>query len=118
AGAPAANHPSTTPSLPLPDGRGSDSPSHLVLHEIIHSDRIVNDADFSYRMLARVAALKADFPELVHTILANHELAQVMGAGIIKDGVKVVEAFNNGLEDAFGDEAPSVADAIKEFIFS
>ncbi len=94
------------------------APSHLVLHEIIHSDRLINGADFSYRMLTRVAALKADHPALVHTILANHELAQVMGAGIIKDGVKVVEAFNNGLEDAFGERAPIVAEAIREFIFS
>lgn len=93
-------------------------PSHLVLHEIIHSDRIVNGVDFSYRMLCRVAALKADFPALVHTILANHELAQVMGAGIVKDGVKVVEAFNEGLNEVFGDEASLIADAIKEFIFS
>lgn len=99
-------------------GLESPSPSHLVLHEIVHSDRLINGADFSYRMLARVAALKADHPALVHTLLANHELAQVMGAGIVKDGVKVVEAFNLGLEDAFGAEAPSVSEAIREFIFS
>jgi hypothetical protein len=92
--------------------------SHLVLHEIVHSERIVNDADYSYRMLARVAALKAEFPELVHTLLANHELSQVLGAGIIKDGVKVVEAFNTGVEDVFGEEAPGVQEAIKEFIMS
>jgi hypothetical protein len=54
----------------------------------------------------------------VHAILANHELAQVTGAGIIKDGVKVVEAFNEGVEYAFGDEAGSVQAAIAEFIYS
>jgi len=104
------------PSLPL--SLRPFVPAHLVLHEIIHSDRILNGADYSYRMLARVAALKADHPALVHTLLANHELAQVLGSGIIKDGVKVVEAFNNGLEDAFGDQAPMVSDAIREFIMS
>ena len=93
-------------------------PTHLVLHEIIHSDRLLNGMDFSYRALARVAALKARFPERVHTLLANHELSQVFGAGIIKDGIKVVEAFNDGVEYAFGDEAPSVTAAIKEFILS
>ncbi len=92
--------------------------SHLVLHEIIHSDRLVNEMDFSYRMLCRVAALKVDYPALVHTLLANHELSQVLGAGIIKDGVKVVEVFNEALDYTFGDEAPSVAEAIGEFIFS
>ncbi len=91
---------------------------HLVLHEIIHSDRLVNGMDFSYRALARVAALKAAFPERCHTLLANHELSQIFGAGIVKDGIKVVEAFNDAVEYAFGDEAASVNGAIKEFILS
>lgn len=94
------------------------SVTHLVLHEIIHSDRLMNGMDFSYRALARVAALKASFPERVHAILANHELAQVMGAGIVKDGVKVVEAFNEGVEYAFGGETDAVQEAVREFIYS
>jgi hypothetical protein len=95
-----------------------ESPTHLVLHEIIHSDRLMNGMDFSYRALARVAALKARFPERAHTLLANHELAQIFGAGIIKDGIKVVEAFNDAVEYAFGEEAGLVQAAIKEFILS
>lgn len=105
------------------DGGGTDSaragvPCHLVLHEIIHSDRLINGMDFSYRALARVAALKAAHPEKVHTLLANHELSQITGAGIVKDGVKVVEAFNEGLEYAFGEDTPGVQEAIREFILS
>lgn len=99
-------------------GAGGAGPTHLVLHEIIHSDRLVNGMDFSFRALARVAALKAEFPERVHTLLANHELAQVFGSGIIKDGIKVVDAFNEGVEYAFGDEAGEVQGAIREFILS
>jgi hypothetical protein len=93
-------------------------PAHLVLHEIIHSDRLMNGMDFSYRALARAAALKVAYPERVHMLLANHELSQVTGAGIVKDGVKVVEAFNAGLEYAFGGEAPAVEEAVNEFIYS
>lgn len=93
-------------------------PTHLLLHEIVHSDRLVDGMDFSHRALARVAALKAAFPERVHVVLANHELAQMVGAGIIKDGVKVVEAFNEGVEYAFGDDAGAVQDAIREFVRS
>lgn len=92
--------------------------SHLVLHEIIHSDRLINGMDFSYRALARVAALKTEHPEHVHTLLANHELSQIAGAGIIKDGVKVVEVFNDALDYAFGEEMTAVQDAIREFILS
>jgi hypothetical protein len=110
--------PETTTSLRHSGTSSLPPPTHLVLHELIHSDRLINGMDFSYRALARVAALKSDFPERVHTLLANHELAQVMGAGIIKDGVKVVEAFNEGVEYAFGDDAPSVQEAIREFILS
>ncbi len=99
-------------------GRDADGATHLLLHEIIHSERLVGGMDFSYRALARIAALKAMFPERIHTILANHELAQVLGAGIVKDGVKVVEAFNEGVEHACGDHAPRVQEAIRDFIFS
>lgn len=93
-------------------------PKHLMLHEVIHSDNLMNGMDFSYRALARVAALKADHPEHVHTLLANHELSQIIGAGIVKAGVKVVEAFNEGLEYAFGDEHGRVAEAIEAFVRS
>ena len=103
---------------PGPDSAPPPVPTHLVLHEIIHSDRLINGMDFSYRALARVAALKARFPELVHALLANHELSQVFGAGIVKDGVRVVEAFNDAVDYAFGEDAASVTDAIKQFIMS
>lgn len=93
-------------------------PVHLVLHEVVHSDRLVNGLDMSYRALVRVAALKADHPEHVHTLLANHELAQIVGAGIIKNGVKVVEAFNDGLDFVFGEAADLVHAAIDEFVRS
>jgi len=99
-------------------GPAPAEPAHLVLHEIIHSDRLMNGMDFSYRALARAAALKVVYPERVHMLLANHELSQVTGAGIVKDGVKVVEAFNAGLEYAFGGEAAAVEEAVREFIYS
>lgn len=95
-----------------------NGPTHLVLHEVIHSDRLVNGMDFSYRALARVAALKAAFPERVHTLLANHELSQLVGAGIVKDGIRVVQVFNEAVDYVFKDEAPRVHNAIRAFIRS
>lgn len=100
-------------------GESADRPAaHLTLHELIHSDRLINDMDFSYRVLTRVAELKACHPEHVHVLLANHELAQVLGSGIVKDGVLVVDAFNDGVEYAFGADAERVTEAIGEFIWS
>jgi hypothetical protein len=90
--------------------------SHLVLHEIIHPERLVNGMDLSFRALAKVADLKARFPEFVHILLGNHELAQLTNANIMKDGVKNVHAFKAGLQYAFGDEWTRVEAAMNTFI--
>lgn len=92
--------------------------AHLTLHEVIHSDRLINGVDMSYTALVRVALVKAAFPEHCHTLLANHELSQIAGAGIIKDGANVVALFNEGVEWVFGADAPSVQSAIGGFIRS
>ncbi len=97
---------------------GDAQRAHLTLHEIIHSDRLMNGMDFSFRALGRAAVLKLDHPEHVHTLLANHELAQVIGSGLVKDGVSVVEAFEEGVEYAFGDQTEQVIQAISIFIRS
>ncbi len=91
-------------------------PRHITFHEVIHSDRLLNGLDLSYRALARIAELKIKAPERVHMLLANHELAQVVGAGIVKDGVRCVEAFNDGLGYVFGDDWEQVAKALGGFI--
>jgi hypothetical protein len=91
---------------------------HVTFHELIHSDRLINDVDFSYRVLVRVAALKAARPTRVHVLLANHELAQIAGRGIVKDGLNVVKAFNDGVEHVFGSEYQRVTGAINDFIRS
>lgn len=93
-----------------------EPPVHVTFHEVIHSDRILNGLDLSYRALARIAEAKVRAPERVHTLLANHELAQIVGAGIVKDGVRCVEAFNDGLGYVFGDDWERVAQALGEFI--
>ncbi|MEM9166026.1 MAG: metallophosphoesterase [Planctomycetota bacterium] len=102
----------------LMPGSTSADRAHLTLHEIIHSDRLIHGMDFSYRALANVAKLKADHPEHVHTLLANHELAQLLKSLILKDGVKCVEAFEQALDYAFGSEADAVENAIDGFIRS
>lgn len=99
-----------------PGAESGAPPVHITLHEIIHSDRLINGMDFSYRALVRVAELKRRFPERVHVLLGNHELSQVVGAGIVKDGIKVVEAFDLGVEYVFGGDTTRVNEAIKTFV--
>ncbi|MBL0869417.1 MAG: hypothetical protein IBJ18_02440 [Phycisphaerales bacterium] len=97
---------------------GSVPRAHLTLHELIHPDTLSNGRDLSVRVFAKVADLKARFPRHVHTLLANHELAEIVGAGIIKDGVNVVKLFDEGVEFLFGEDAPMVMDALREFVRS
>jgi len=91
---------------------------HLILHEIVHGPNFVNGKDLSIRTLARVAQLKLQFPNQVHILLANHELAQIAGAGISKSGVGVCEAFDAGVEFLYGDDAPLIHNAISRYVKS
>lgn len=89
---------------------------HVVLHELIHGEHLINSMDFSYRMLARVAELVVAYPAQVHPMLANHELSQMTGKGVSKGAGNSVELFNDALEYVFGDAWEEVSDAVKGFI--
>ena len=89
---------------------------HVVFHEIIHSERLINGMDFSHRTLIRVAQLVVRFPNQVHPLLANHELAQLTGKGVSKGAGNNVLLFDDGLAFVFGDDWELVAEAIKRFI--
>ncbi|MFT3683946.1 MAG: metallophosphoesterase [Phycisphaerales bacterium] len=97
---------------------GDQEPAHLTLHELIHGDNLIDDMDPSYRALVRAAALKVANPEHVHVLLANHELSQIAGRGVIKNGLNCVKAFNDGVDYVFGDDAPDVHAALAAFIRS
>lgn len=103
------------------DGEFGAEEQHLTLHEIIHGELPEQPGlplDTSYRGLTRVAALKAQHPELVHILLANHELAQAIGSGIMKNGVPCVKAFDAGVESVFADKSEHVFEAIRDFVFA
>src|SRR5947209_6129529 len=92
---------------------------HLVLHELIHGDHFdPKGAEDSWRMLYQAAELKCNFPNQVHFLLANHDLAQIHGEGIMKAGLSVCEAFNAGVKRDFATGATLVTVAITEFLLS
>jgi hypothetical protein len=92
---------------------------HLILHELIHGDHYDKEgAEDSWHMLYTAAMLKSDFSRQVHFLLANHDLAQVQGEGIMKAGLSVCEAFTAGVRRDFGDRADAVSIAISEFFLS
>ncbi|HLL87790.1 MAG TPA: metallophosphoesterase, partial [Tepidisphaeraceae bacterium] len=92
---------------------------HLVLHELIHGDRFdASGAEGSWETLYKAAALKCDFPDQVHFLLANHDLAQIYGEGIMKAGISVCEAFTAGVKRDFPDGGTGVTIAVSEFLLS
>jgi hypothetical protein len=92
---------------------------HLILHELIHGEHYDPEgADGSWQSLYRAAELKCDFPEQVHFLLANHDLAQIHGEGIMKSGMSVCEAFTAGVKRDFGSDYGKVILAITEFFLS
>lgn len=98
---------------------GNNPKRHIILHELIHGDRFdPNGADGSWEILFKAAELKCDFPRQVHFLLANHDLAQIHGEGIMKAGLSVCEAFNAGIKRDFGHAADTVIVALTEFLLS
>lgn len=98
---------------------GSHPQRHVILQELIHGDHFdAKGAEESWKILVKAAELKCDFPNQVHFILANHDLAQVHGEGIMKAGLSVCEAFNAGVERDFADRHGLVQAAISEFLLS
>ncbi|MDB5328574.1 MAG: Calcineurin-like phosphoesterase superfamily domain protein [Phycisphaerales bacterium] len=92
---------------------------HLVLHELLHGDHFDNDGrEDSWKMLHMAAELKCDFPDQVHFLMANHDLAQIHGEGIMKAGLSVCEAFNKAIKRDFPGHDMSVQVSITEFLLS
>jgi hypothetical protein len=98
---------------------GKNHHRHLVLQELIHGEHFdESGAEESWITLYRAAALKVDFSQQVHFLLANHDLAQIHGRGIMKGSTSVCEAFNKGVKKAFKDKAGRIQVAITEFLLS
>lgn len=92
---------------------------HVVLHELIHGDHYDGaGAEDSWQMLYQAAELKCNFPGQVHFLLANHDLAQIHGEGIMKAGLSVCEAFNAAVNRDFKDRGTLVTVAITEYLLS
>jgi len=97
----------------------TDGPDRrLLLQEIIHGPHRVNGRDLSARTLMRVASLQLAFPDQVHVILGNHELAQLTRRPIVKHGVNMVEAFDDGIEAMYDSRAEDVRWAMDRYFES
>lgn len=86
---------------------------HLVLQELVHEINKYNEdrPDLSHRLVDLVCSLKCQYPDRVHLILGNHELSELTGRVIGKDGQTLNERFREGIKLSYGDAAEEVYEA-------
>ncbi|MBI4716170.1 MAG: hypothetical protein HY763_00020 [Planctomycetes bacterium] len=98
---------------------GQHGARHVVLHELIHEEiTTVDGEDNSHELLLAAAELKRSFPEQVHFLQSNHELAQLQRHEITKNGRVVTVAFEESVARAYPRGYERVIDAIGIFIRS
>ncbi len=88
---------------------------HLVLQELIHGPLSYpgDGGDRSHQLLDVVAALKCQYPERAHLILGNHELSELTGRVIGKDGETLNAKFMQGVITAYGAAANEIYESYK-----
>lgn len=95
------------------------APRHVILHEIIHEELATPDArDDSHEVLLEAAQWKVDFPDQVHFLMGNHDIAQLTGSEITKNGRLVTVDFEDAVEQSYGKYGSQAMDAIRAFLYS
>ncbi len=92
---------------------------HVALHEIIHEEpESFTSLDTSHELMLEAAQWKCAYPDQVHFLLSNHELSQVFGSEITKNGRVVTKDFQVGVQLGYGHNADKVLEAVYSFIRS
>jgi len=93
---------------------------HVILHELIHEEpSLWNAPDRSVELLLDAARWKTFFPDQVHFLQSNHELAQMQNHEITKGGRIVTDEFERGVAQVMGTpRIEPVLEAIDQFIAS
>ena len=93
---------------------------HLILQEVCLGGPAYpeNGGCMSHAMLEDVARLKVAFPERVHFLMSNHELAELTDYPIVKSKKMLNLMFRLGLQQMYGPAAEKVRAAYVAFIRS
>jgi hypothetical protein len=90
---------------------------HLVLQEFMHGPyHYSGGGEKSHQALDVLAALKCQYPDRVHFLLGNHELSQMTGRRIAKEGGDLLEGFRRGVATAYGDHSEAVYAAYMDLL--
>jgi hypothetical protein len=93
---------------------------HLLLQEVCHGGPTYpgNGGCMSHNMLEDVAKLKVQYPERIHFILSNHELAEISDYPIQKNKQMLNLQFRLGMQQMYGPAAEKVREAYLAFLRS
>lgn len=93
---------------------------HLVLQEVCHGGPtyLQSGGCMSHTVLEDVAALKVKYPERVHFLLGNHELAEMSDFPIQKNRQLLNLLFRLGLRQMYGPAAEEVRQAALRFLWT
>ena len=93
---------------------------HVILHELIHQEpESYGASDRSVELMLEAAQWKTFFPEQVHFLQSNHELAQLQSHEITKGGRIVTDDFERGIAEVMGTpDIDEAIEAIDDFIVS
>lgn len=99
-------------------GLDENTRRHLVLQEVCHGGPTYpqNGGCMSHTILEDVARLKNRYPERLHFILGNHELAELTNYPIQKNRQLLNLQFRLGLQQMYGLAAEKVHDAYRRFL--
>jgi hypothetical protein len=98
---------------------GAHPRRHLVVQELLHGPfRYDAGGCRSHQLLDLIGALKCTYPERVHYVAGNHEMTELLGQPIVKDGERMDVAFARGLAHAYGPNASRVRDAYRALLAS
>jgi hypothetical protein len=91
---------------------------HLVFQEIIHGPhRYPDGGDKSHQLVDLLAALKCQYPQRVHYLPGNHELAQATGRKIGKEEDDLNQRFRDGVRSAYAPRDDEI-DALYRDLFA
>lgn len=92
---------------------------HVILQEIVHGGLLSKDGhDLSLDMLLEAIGWAEKFPGQVHFLLANHDLSQVYGQPIMKDGYDLTDRFTRHFKVKAGSHLAAAQQAFRDFMLS
>jgi len=96
-----------------------NSNRHVLLQEIIHGGpRDAAGGCLSHKLLFDVIRYKLSFPDRVHIIMGNHDIAFINNSRVMKDGEEMNRLMRLALEQEFQQAGDDIKLAIRQFLFS